>query len=154
MGDFVQIKEGAEYEENSFYTVKFGGNKYKARLVCIGINNFVDDFIFLFIFILYTGTKDYCKKCETQCIASINNSLKRTNQEESTKQKASSAKAALVDNLEKQKNFKIDLLKQEVNDFKVKIDKLQKDKEIEMLKNKSNQYALSGISIYLHEINY
>jgi hypothetical protein len=114
---------------------------------------------FLFIFILYTGTKEYCKKCETQCIASINNSLKRTNQEENTKQKASSSKAALVDNLEKQKNFEIDLLKQEVNDFKVKIDKLQnelkqKDKEIEMLKNKSNQNALSGISIYLHEINY
>jgi hypothetical protein len=36
----------------------------------------------------------------------------------------------------------------------MKIDKLQNDKEIEMLKNKSNQYALSGISIYLHEINY
>ena len=40
MGDFVQIKVGDEYEEKSFYTVRFGGNKYKARLVCVGIDEF------------------------------------------------------------------------------------------------------------------
>ena len=77
MGDFVQIKDGDEYEENSYYSVKFGVNKYKARLVCKGNNN-----IYLFSIIILTfhvGAKEYCKKFEAECIATINSSIKITN---------------------------------------------------------------------------
>ena len=155
MGDFVQIKEGDEYEENSFYTVRFGGNKYKARLVCVGIDEFSfwNINLFLIWFNFLTGTKDYCKKCEADCIASINNSLKKNNKEENTRQKSGSTKAALVDNLEKQKNYENDLLKQEVDDYKVKNSKLQnelnqKEKQIEFLQNKSSKNALNGKNIF------
>ncbi len=45
MSDFHKIKDDEEYEENSFYKVKFGNSKYNARLVCMGKNIFIQNFI-------------------------------------------------------------------------------------------------------------
>ena len=36
MADFIKIKEDDEYEPDSYYKVKFGNEKFNARLVVIG----------------------------------------------------------------------------------------------------------------------
>ena len=122
-------------------------------MVCVGIDKifFLNINLFFNWFNFLPGTKDYCKKCEADCIESINNSLKKNNKEEW--QKSGSTKAALVDNVEKQKNYEIDLLKQEVDDYKVKNSKLQnelkqKEKQIEFLQNKSSQNELNDWSFF------
>ena len=60
----------------------------------------------------------------------------------------------MVENLEKQKNYEIDLLKQELNDYKekfakIQIDLKQKETQNEFLENKLKQSAFNGKLLYI-----